>query len=96
MSLPVSQVGRKEITLPSGAKVEIRGLSRAEALQARAKLPDVAAMECVAIAAACGVTFEEAVEWQKTARADDGEYLTDEIAELSGLSEAEGKADAEG
>jgi hypothetical protein len=76
--------------------LEIRGLSRAEAIQVRLLINDPVALEIASIVFATGETKEAVTAWHGTARNDDVEFLVDSIARLSGLSEPEGKDDAEG
>lgn len=96
MSLPISVCPHEKITLPGGGVVEIRGLSRAEAIQVRLLIKDPVALEITTISASTGEPMEAVTAWHATARNDDVEYLVDSIARLSGLSEPVGKADAEG
>lgn len=95
MGLPISVCPTAEVELPSGAIVKIRGLSRAEALLARAQMPDVDKVEKLSLGFACDATESEVAEWYVTARNDDVAVLIDAIADLSGLSAEAGKAAAE-
>lgn len=96
MALPISCCQRGQIVLPSGATVQIRGLSRAEALQCRAQIPDIETVEKLSIQWACDVTEAEVNQWYATARNDDVVCMIEAIANLSGFSAELGKADAEG
>lgn len=95
MGLPISVCPTDTVELPSGAKASIRGLSRAEALLCRAKMPDIAAVEVLTLSFTFDVTEAEAAAWHAKAHNDDVAVLMNAVAKLSGLSAAEGKADAE-
>jgi hypothetical protein len=93
--LPIRQLPQGEFKFDDGTILPIRGLSRAEALQLRGLGDDVAAIEILCIRAAANVTEEEATRWHQVAPNADVEALVNEIARLSGLDGATGKADAE-
>lgn len=85
---------RGTATLPSGESVEVRGLSRAEALQVQQASPDVRKVEILVIMAGCDVDEPSATSYWTATRQDDVEELVNAISKLSGLSEDEGKAAA--
>ena len=93
--LPVRQLPRAEFTFDDGVTLPIRGLSRAEAIRLRSLGDDVTAVEVLCIQVATGVTEEEARLWHNTAPNGEIERLVSAIAELSGLGDTSGKADAE-
>lgn len=96
MTLPISVCPRKDVRLPSGAPAQIRGLTRAEALQARALMPDVQALERFSIGAALGAAEMEITPWYAAASNEDIAFLIDQIAEISGLNVDVGKVVAGG
>lgn len=93
MTLPVSVCPRDTVTL-AGGEVEIRSMSRAEAVKARLMMPDVEAAEVYSIECATSVSHDEAARWYRDASNDDATKLVDAIYELSGLAEETGKDDA--
>ena len=95
MGLPVLQVPRDKFELPTGEFVEVRGLSRAEALQVRAVSPDVEAVEKLCLGFALDVSPEDVDEWYATAPSSVVEDLVNVVARLSGLDGDAGKADAD-
>lgn len=94
MSLPISVCPRETITLPGGGELEIRGLSRGEAIQMRGLMANPQAVEIASIRYATGETEAAVTAWCQEARNDDVEFLVDAIARLSGLSADVGKDDA--
>lgn len=96
MTLAISVCPRDTVTLPGGGTQEIRGLSRAEAIQIRGLIEDVTTLEIRCIQYATGETEEVATAWHNSARNDDVEFLIDAIARLSGLAIEDGKKDGEG
>ena len=95
MALPISICPRDTVQLPSGGTVEVRGLSRAEAVQIRSMSPDVEAMEIFSLEKGCEVSAEDARSWWTNGRNDDVEKTVDTIYRLSGLTEDTGKDGAE-
>ncbi|MGI8425548.1 MAG: hypothetical protein ACR2M4_02925 [Actinomycetota bacterium] len=95
MTLPSAALPRIDVTLPSGGTIAIRSLSRAEAVKIRNLMPDIEAVEKHSIAAAAEVSRGEVDSWYMTASNADVECLVDQIAEVSGLGDAKGKAGAE-
>jgi hypothetical protein len=99
-ALPILVCPKATHTFQDGQTVEIRGLSRAEAIQTRTlgKNPDVeagaTAVEVFIIQHAIGVSEAEAKAWHGATPSGDVEKLVDAIARLSGLDPDEGKADA--
>lgn len=95
MTLPISICPRESGKLPGGSNYELRGLSRAEAIQARLLMPDAAAVEKLSLSFAFDTPLEAVEEWYKTANSEDVAFLVNRIARLSGLWEEGGKDDAE-
>lgn len=94
--LPIVQLPREDFTFKDGTILQIRGLSRAEALQLQGLTNDVLAVEILCIKAATGVNEDEAKAWHSATPNDEVERLINAVAKLSGLDGASGKADAEG
>lgn len=103
-ALPILACPRAIHTFEDGQTVEIRGLSRAEAIQTRClKLPDGSEpdveqrgilVEVFIIEHSIGVTAAEAQAWHNTSPSGDVERLVDAVARLSGLDPDQGKAAA--
>jgi hypothetical protein len=70
-----------------GEKVEVRGLSRWEAIELRelASQKGLADAEVFAIARACGVSDEDANAWMNAVSPDVADVIMTAIMELSGL-----------
>lgn len=73
-------------------KVEIRSLSRVEALRVAQLSGDVEAIDNFILAAGTGVTEDEAKAWRARATPDDAAAVVDAICELSGLFEGAQKS----
>lgn len=95
MTLPVIQLPWTKHTFKSGDIIEIRGLSRAEALVIGLLGPDPLAIETHAIAFATDTTLEDAEKWVRSTQSGEVRDLFEVIKELSGLGGKEGKDDAE-
>lgn len=93
--LPIRQIPGEEFWFEDGQCLQIRGLSRAEALQLRAHGDDVTAIEIHCLMAGTGCTEEEAVAWHAATSSAEVEALINAIARLSGFDPDEGKAGAE-
>ncbi len=94
--LPILVCPRATHTFKDGQTVEIRGLSRAEAIQVRAMVRDekYAEAEAFVIEKAVGIPADVAANWHSISPSEDVEGLVDAVSALSGLREEEGKADA--
>jgi hypothetical protein len=90
MSLPVAGIPRAEITLPSGGKVSVRGFTFDEV-----KSFVGADANAIAIAAATGVSVDDAKAWiaNPGVPAGDVRHLIDATFELSGLGEGAQKSE---
>lgn len=96
MSLPISIVPRGKVELESGEVVQLRGLSRAEALMARDinQRDGIAEMERYTIACAFEADPISTADWYATAANGDVDRISTAIARLSGLDDDKGKSDA--
>jgi hypothetical protein len=74
-----------------GTKVEVRGLSRSEAVDLQKFVPDVDKIDTWVLACGTGVSVEEADEWRKQTPSDTVSLLVDRIGELSGFGDDEKK-----
>jgi len=74
------------------AKVEIRGLSRAEALRLPTFEGDLETTENFILACGAEVTEDEARTWRNSVSPDDAGTVIDAICELSGLVEGAQKS----
>lgn len=80
---------RREIALPSGASVVVRGLTREEALGVNGEEMDAAEAERRLVALALvdpEMSEAEVGEWQKVALAGELAPLADAILDLSGMT----------
>lgn len=93
--LPIRQIPCEDFWFEDGQCVDIRGLSRAEALQLRTLGEDVTAIEIHCLVAGTGCTKEEAEAWHAATSSAEVEALINAIARLSGFDPDEGKAVAE-
>jgi hypothetical protein len=84
-------IGTRMVEVPGVGKVEVRGLSRAEALDIQSQSAqglDAAAMEQRLLALAMvspSLTEDEVAQWQAVAPAGELEPISNAIQELSGL-----------
>jgi len=91
MSLPNLPLRKRTIDV-GGETVSVRGLSRAEAVQATALLAtSVEEMEIFIISVVFGVEIDEAADWYASASQGGAGVILDAVADLSGLDEASGK-----
>jgi hypothetical protein len=102
-TLPILVCPHDTFTCHDGQTIDIRGLSRAEALALKKDDPTgeseaqkVTRIEVYVIACAVGVSEAEAWAWHTASPSGDVERLVDAIGRLSGMHMATGKADAEG
>lgn len=80
---------RREVTLPSGGVVIVRGLTRAEALSADGEEMDAAEAERLMLSKALvepAMTEDEIGEWQAVASAGELTPAVDAVLELSGMT----------
>lgn len=91
MALPLVALPT-DIVVVADEKVEVRGLSRAEALKLQTFDGDLDAAENHILACGTGVTLEEAAEWRAAVAPDVAGALVDRICELSGLVEGAQKS----
>jgi dihydrodipicolinate synthase/N-acetylneuraminate lyase len=84
MALPVVPLPKGSVEI-AGQTVEYRSLSRDEVARLSALTEDVNEAEVFTIAAATGVTTDEATEWRKSVSAATASMLLKAIAETSGL-----------
>lgn len=86
----------KDVTLPNGKVVKVRGLSRFELLLNGKGTEDPAVIECRNIAT-CMVeppmTVKQVEAWQKRSGPKTLAVITEAIRDLSGLGEGAGKSD---
>lgn len=81
-------LGTKKVEVDGVGEVEVRGLTRAEALRIQSADLDAGQMECELLAAAMvdpALTVEEVAEWQKVAPVGELEPISSAIQELSGM-----------
>lgn len=82
-------IGTRMVDVPGVGEVEVRGLTRAEALYfQQAGAADQVEMECRLLSVAMvnpALTKDEVAEWQKVASAGELEPISQAIQELSGL-----------
>lgn len=90
MPLPRTQFNKKTVQL-SGGEVEVRGLSRSEALSMADYGEDVAGLEKALIAASTDESRDEVEAWYDKASSDDVQAIVDAVLALSGLDGALGK-----
>jgi hypothetical protein len=91
MALPVVSLPRDTVEV-HGEKVEVRGLSRAEAFKLTQAFPgNPDAAEAFLIACGAGVTEDEARAWREATDPTSVGKVVDRIVELSGLASAGGK-----
>ena len=95
MGLPRTQ-GNSRVVKLSGGEVEVRGLSRAEALRMADHKADVQALEIDLIATATGEPVKAVTEWYGETATQDVEALVTAVMELSGMTEASGKGSSAG
>lgn len=87
-------VDQEVVTLPSGGKVKVRGLTRDEALQVQ-EADGTAARDNTIIALGLVdpvLTVEDVAAWAVTAPAADSIEISQAIARLSGMQEGAGKS----
>jgi hypothetical protein len=80
------------VALGDGVKVEVRKLSRVEALRISKLSGDVEAADNFILACGAGVTEEEALAWRSKVSPEDAGAVVDAICELSGLVEGAQKS----
>lgn len=81
-------IGTRLVDVTGVGKVEVRGLTRAEALRIQAGDLDAAQMECELLAAALvnpALSVEEVSAWQSVATVGELEPVSLAIQELSGM-----------
>jgi len=86
---PRGNANRREVTLPSGATVAIRGLTREEALAVHGEEMDAADLERRMLAWALVepvMTEDEVGEWQKVCSAGELVPLVDAVLDISGMT----------
>ena len=90
MSLPAVLPGTATVDV-GGIPVEIRGLTRGEAMRmvGHAETPEV--LEPELIAAATGTPLEEVIDWYQSVSASAVQPLVQAILDLSGMTEETGK-----
>lgn len=90
-TLPTKALPTSTVTI-EGTAVEVRGLSRSEALKLSTQFTtDIDGAESFIVACGTGVTPEEAQEWRNTTDPETAGLIIDEVILLSGLSEQGGK-----
>jgi hypothetical protein len=91
MTLPRTSLPSKTITLPSGSKLKLRGLSRGEALRMASLGEDASAIETLLIEYAAEVSEDEAKQWHNEAPSGDVQAVVEAVINLSGLDGELGK-----
>lgn len=87
-TLPIKPLPRDTVTI-EGTAVEVRGLSRSEALRLHIEYGEARADEAEDFILSCGagVTMQEAHDWRNATDADTAGLLVDRIVGLSGMTE---------
>lgn len=92
MALPVRALPTSTVTI-EGVAVEVRGLSRAEALKLTTQFADnVDGAETFIVSCGTGVSIEEAAEWRGATDVATAGLIIDEVIKLSGLTGEDGKS----
>jgi len=93
MGLPKVERKSETVELPGGSSVDVRGLSRGEALELRelADAEGIGALEARMIAYATDTPAAEAAEWHRSAPSAVVDALVSAIARASGLDGELGK-----
>lgn len=91
MSLPDRSL-KTDIVVVGDDKVQIRSLSRSEAIRIQGFAGDLDAAENFILACGADVTEDEARAWRANVSAEDGGVVIDAICELSGLVEGAQKS----
>lgn len=95
MGLPVVKLPRTTVMV-GGEPVEVRGLSRAEAMRLPHFRDDPDAAETFLLARGVGISEDEALAWRNESPVDAVGVLVDAIIDLSGLGEEVSKSDGPG
>lgn len=89
--LPQIPLARETLDI-NGAKVEVRALTRAEAVSIQALGKDVAKIECAVIAYATDTPLAEVESWYLTVPSDVVDPIVATVSRLSGLTEGASKS----
>jgi hypothetical protein len=89
MGLPTVKIPSETIRLSDGQTLEVRGLTRGEALSMQGLAEDVLEVEVHLLAYGTDTPLDEARAWHKDAPASAVEPITSAVARLSGLLEDE-------
>lgn len=92
MGLPTIQAPTETVTLSDGSKVELRGLSRGEAVRMSKHRQDIAALELALITASTGEPEDEVRSWYDAAPSGDVQVIVEAVMRLSGMDADAGKA----
>ena len=87
--------GTKDVEVPGVGTVQIRALTRAEALSVQGKTQDVALLEQKLVSMAMvdpDLTKDEVREWQENSTAGEIQIIVQAIVELSGMEGYAAKA----
>lgn len=95
MGLPVVPLPKSTVEV-AGVAVEVRGLSRAEAMRLPSFHEDPDAGETFVLARGTGITEAEAADWRASSPVDVVGAVVDEILRLSGLGDEVSKSDGAG
>lgn len=98
MEFPKVNLPTDTVELPEGQRLEVRGLSRKEALAIQPHYvdEDLNAIDALWLQYGTGATAEQADEWRSNTPAWVVEKVVNRIIELSGLDEDASKKDSEG
>lgn len=91
MSLPVVKMPTAVVKI-ADLDVEVRGLTRAQALRIVTFKDDPDGAEAFVLACGAGVSEAEAQAWRESTPSDDVGLLVDKILEISGLTEGAQKS----
>jgi hypothetical protein len=89
MALPSIALPTKKVKV-AGQTIEIRALSRSEAMRLAEFQKDPDEGETFIVSCACGVSMDEAREWRQNSPAKDVGTVVDSILVLSGLVAEDG------
>lgn len=90
MALPRTEHIKETVSL-SGGEVEVRGLSRSEALTVAELGDDIQAVEKAVIQYATGTPAKDVDQWYSEAGNDDVEAVVNAVLRLSGMDPESGK-----
>lgn len=94
MSLPRVELPREKVSV-GGEEIEVRGLTRGEAIRVRNNSADMDRMEIIILACGTDLPEDEIAAWRDSTPAGVVEPIVDVIVRLSGLGEGAQKSSRE-